>query len=167
MTQKPKDLHTISFLVANKPGVLVRIALSFARRAFNIDSLVVSPTVNPKYSRMTVTAQGNPETLDQIIKQAAKLVDVIHAGEHTSVDSIEKEMALVKIKYQPKMKAALMKLLKRYHAHAIDTSGKAIIIEQTGSTSDLDSLEEELKKFGVIEMVRTGKVVMARGPKTT
>ena len=168
MTQpKPKNLHTISFLVANKPGVLVRIALGFARRAFNIDSLVVSPTVNPKYSRMTITAQGNPEALDQIIKQAAKLVDVIHAGEHTLADSIEKEMALVKIKYQSKMKAALTKLLKRYHAHAIDSTNKTLIIEQTGSTTELDSLEEELKKFGIIELVRTGKVVLARGQETT
>ncbi len=168
MTQpKPKDLHTISFLVANKPGVLVRIALAFARRGFNIDSLVVSPTVNPKFSRMTITAQGNPETLDQIIKQTAKLIDVIHAGEHTMVDSIEKEMALVKIKYRPQIKSALEKLLKRYHAHLIDSSSNTRIIEQTGSTTELDQMEEELKKFGVIEMVRTGKLVMVRGHEAT
>jgi len=168
MTQpKPKDLHTISLLVANKPGVLVRIAMVFARRGFNIDALVVSPTVNPKFSRMTITAQGSLETLDQIIKQAEKLIDVIHVSEHTPSDSIEKEMALLKIKYKPQMKSALEKLLKRYHAHAIDKSGKALVIEQTGSTGELDSLEEELKKFGIIEMVRTGKVVMARGHEST
>jgi len=82
--------HTISVLVANKPGVLVRIALVFARRGYNIDSLVVSPTVNPKYSRMTLTARGSLETLDQIIKNAGKLVDVIHCGEHDMDHSVEK-----------------------------------------------------------------------------
>lgn len=162
-----KDLHTISLLVANKPGVLVRIALVFARRAFNIESLVVSPTVDANFSRMTITAKGNPETLEQIIKQAAKLVDVLQAGEHTLSDSIEKEMALFKIRYKPQSKATLEKLLKRFHAHLIDTSDSAVIVEQTGSTSELDELEGELKKFGMVEMVRTGKVVMARGKETT
>jgi acetolactate synthase-1/3 small subunit len=75
--------HTISILVANKPGVLVRIAQVFARRGFNIDSLVVSPSKEGAFSRITITAKGDPETLDQIIKQASKLVDVLHATDHT------------------------------------------------------------------------------------
>lgn len=162
-----KDLHTISLLVANKPGVLVRIALVFARRGFNIDSLVVSPTVDPKFSRMTITAQGNPATLDQIVKQTGKLVDVIHASEHTLADAIEKEMALLKIHCQPAQKAHLEKLLTVFHAHIIDKSDDAWVIEQTGSTAELDNLEEELKKFGLIEMVRTGKLVMTRGKEST
>ena len=80
------DVHTISLFVANKPGVLVRCAQVFARRGFNIDALVVSPSANPKYSRMTITLSGDPATLDQIIKQTAKLVDVIHCSEHTRKD---------------------------------------------------------------------------------
>ena len=169
MMKKPKetDLHTISLLVANKPGVLVRIALVFARRAFNIESLVVSPTVDPRFSRMTITAKGNPAALEQIIKQAGKLIDVIHVGEHTREDAIEKEMALVKVRFKPQTKATLYKLLKRFHAHAIDATNSTFIVEQTGSTAELDELEEELKKYGVIEMVRTGKVVMARGKEPT
>ena len=162
-----KDVHTISFLVANKPGVLVRIALVFARRGFNIDSLVVSPTVNPLYSRMTITAQGNPAALDQIKKQASKLVDVLHVGEHTAVDSLEKEMALLKVRYKPANKVSLLKLLKLFHAHAIDTTESTLIVEQTGSSAELDALEEELRKFGIVELVRTGKVVMARGSEPT
>ena len=162
-----KDIHTISMLVANKPGVLVRIALVFARRGYNIDSLVVSPTVDPKFSRLTIAAQGNPETLEQIVKQTTKLVDVIHATEHTPADAIEKEMALLKIRLKSSSKAALEKLLKRFHAHLVNLSDNAAIIEQTGSTAELDQLEEELKKFGIIEMVRTGKLVMARGKEST
>ncbi|MFA5088500.1 MAG: acetolactate synthase small subunit, partial [Candidatus Omnitrophota bacterium] len=81
-TISPKrNLHTISLLVANKPGVLVRIALTFARRGYNIDSLVVSPSVNERFSRMTITAQGDIDILDQIIKQANKLVDVVQVSE--------------------------------------------------------------------------------------
>ena len=82
--EKP-PLHTISVLVANKPGVLVRIALVFARRGYNINSLVVSPTINPKFSRMTITAKGDLETLEQIIKNVNKLVDVIHCEEHPAI----------------------------------------------------------------------------------
>ena len=162
-----KDLHTISLLVANKPGVLVRIALVFARRGFNLESLVVSSTVDPRFSRMTITAKGNPETLDQIIKQASKLVDVLQAGEHTKAESIEKEMALLKIRYTLQLKSSIEKLLHRFHAHLIDATDNTVIIEQTGSSDELDELEEELKKYSIIEMVRTGKIAMVRGKEST
>ena len=165
--EKKKNAHTISFLVANKPGVLVRIALVFARRAFNIDSLVVSPTVNPRFSRMTITAQGDPATLEQIIKQSAKLIDVVHVGEHRMDESIEKELALYKIHSKPSLKDELGSLLKKFHAHALDTTDDALIIEQTGSTAELDELESHLKKFQLLEMVRTGKVVLAKGKEET
>ena len=162
-----KDMHTISILVANKPGVLVRVALVFARRAYNIDSLVVSPTVNPHYSRMTITAQGNPEALEQIIKQASKLIDVLHASEHTYENKVEKELALYKVHANPAARAAIIKLLKKFHAHIDDSSEGALIIEQTGTTAQLDELEELLKKYGIVEMVRTGKILMMKGKAET
>lgn len=154
-------------LVANKPGVLVRCAQVFARRAFNIDALVVSPSVNPKFSRMTITASGNPETLDQIIKQTAKLIDVIHCGEHTRTDAIDREYMMIKVKCAgASQKAAIQKVIK-YRAHIIDQTAGAVILGQVGTTEELDSLEEELKKFGIIEMVRSGKLVMAKGKEPT
>jgi acetolactate synthase-1/3 small subunit len=165
--KKKADIHTISILVANKPGVLVRCAQVFARRGFNIDSLVVSVTTNPKFSRMTITAQGDPGTLDQIIKQTAKLIDVIHVAEHTGVDAITKEFALVKIKFTPAKKAGLVNLLKKFKA-SISYQDKTIaIIEQAGTTDELDLLEAELKKYSILEMVRSGKLVMAKGKETT
>ncbi len=164
---KRKDIHTISLLVANKPGVLVRVALVFSRRAFNIDSLVVSSTNDPRFSRMTITAQGDPATLDQIIKQSSKLIDVIHVGEHKHEDSIEHELALAKIRYKAANKAAISKLLKQFQARVLETTENTMIIEQSGSTDDLDKLEELLKKFGIIELVRTGKLVMAKGKEQT
>lgn len=162
-----KDIHTVSMLVANKPGVLVRCAQVFARRGFNIDALVVSASVNPKFSRMTITATGDPGTLEQIVKQTAKLIDVIHCSEHTRTDSIDREYALIKVKSgSPAQKAAIRKLLKT-RAHVLDESNGATIIGQTGTTEELDSLEEVLKKFGIIEMVRSGKLVMAQGKEPT
>jgi len=165
--QNTDPSHTISVLVANKPGVLVRIALVFARRGYNIDSLVVSPTVNPKYSRMTITARGNLETLDQIIKNAGKLVDVIHCGEHDMAHSVEKELSLVKLKASPAVKAFVTKAARKFHVKIDDSSEKYYIIEQTGTTAQLNEFETMAKKYGVVEMVRTGKILMARGKKQT
>ena len=162
-----KDVHTISMLVANKPGVLVRIAHVFARRAYNIDSLVVSPSVNPKFSRMTITASGDPETLEQIIKQTGKLIDMIHVSEHTGEDTIDSELALLKVKYTSASKPAIQKFAKKYQARIVDDTDNTFIIEQVGSTESLDALETILKKYGIIEMVRTGKVVMAKGRSET
>ncbi len=164
---KKKDTHTISMLVANKPGVLVRVALVFARRAYNIDALVVSPAVNPRYSRMTITAKGDPDTLDQIIKQASKLIDMIHAEEHSDVDATHRELALLKLKATAANKSAVAKLAKKFHARIINESKDAIIVEQTGTTEDLDAFEALLKKCGIIEMVRSGKLVMAKGKEET
>src|SRR3989344_923219 len=131
-TNKKNNIHTVSMLVANKPGVLVRCAQVFARRGFNIDALVVSASVNPKFSRMTITATGDPGTLEQIVKQTSKLIDVIHCSEHTRTDSIDREYALIKVKSgSPAQKAAIRKLVKT-RAHTLNESTGAIIIGQTG-----------------------------------
>src|SRR4051812_25185900 len=93
--------HSISLLVNNRPGVLIRISLVFARRGYNIDSLVVSPTHNGKFARMNIVASGEPKTLEQIIHQLNKLVDVIHAKDHTGETVVEKELALIKVRCVP------------------------------------------------------------------
>jgi len=159
-------MHTISLLVANKPGVLVRCAQVFARRGYNIDSLVVSASVNPKFSRMTITAIGDPGTLDQIIKQCAKLIDVLNVVEHTKMDAVSRELALLKVKCTARTKANLKKMVK-YKAHIVEETDKSLIIGQYGTTEELDSLEEEVRKLGIIEMVRSGKLVMAKGAEPT
>jgi acetolactate synthase-1/3 small subunit len=166
-TTKRNDIHTISMLVANKPGVLVRVALVFARRGYNIDALAVSPAFNPRYSRMTITAQGDPATLDQIIKQASKLIDVIHAEEHNDKDAIHRELALLKLKSTQTNKAIIIKLAKKFHAHIVDEGKETLIIQQNGTTEELDEFESLLKKYGVLEMVRSGKLVMAKGKEAT
>ena len=165
--QKKKDIHTISTLVANKPGVLVRVAQVFARRGYNIDALAVSPAVDPNYSRMTITAQGDPDTLDQIIKQANKLIDVIHAEEHSTIDAVHREMALVKVKVTETQRQVLSKWAKKYKAHLAHEAKDILIIAQIGTTEELDELEGFLAKYGITEMVRSGKLVMAKGSEAT
>ena len=162
-----KNIHTISFLVANKPGVLVRIAQVFARRGYNIDSLVVCASFDPNYSRMTITAQGDPQTLEQIIKQSAKLVDVLHVGEHTGSGAVEREYALLKVKATPSTKATILKFCKKFQTHVVDTTGHYLIISQGGTTEELDAFEALIKKYGILEMIRSGKLVMAKGQTTT
>ncbi len=166
MTTSTIPTHTISVLVANKPGVLVRIALVFARRGYNIDSLVVSPTINPKFSRMTITAKGDLETLDQIIKNVSKLIDVIHCGEHDITHSIEKELALLKVKATPSVKTFISKYTRKFRIKVDDTSEGFYVIEQTGTTSELNEFEAVMKKY-TVEMVRTGKVLIAKGKEKT
>ncbi len=166
MTKK-KNTHTISVKVANKPGVLVRCAQVFAKRGYNIDSLVVSPGVNPKYSRMTITAQGDPQTLEQIIKQTDKLIDVLHTSEHTDNNTVTKEFALVKVKTKSANQSTITKLSKKFKASIVDRTENTFIIEQVGTTVQLDEFEELLKKYGIIEVVRSGKLVMAKGKEPT
>ncbi len=160
-------IHTISLLVSNKPGVLVRVASVFARRAYNIESLVVSPSFDPRFSRMTITAKGDPVTLDQIIKQTDKLIDVIHSSEHKETDTLHRELALFKIKNAPANRAVVAKLAKQFGAAVIDMDRNTIVIQQVGTTDQLDKFELLLRKYHIIEMVRSGKLVVVKGAQKT
>ena len=164
---KPNNTHILSILVANKPGVLVRVALTFARRAYNIDSLVVSATHNPKFSRMTVTAKGDPAILEQMIKQLNKLIDVIHASEHNTAMSVDRELSLLKVKASGAAKAALTKQVRKHHAKVIDATNGYLVIAQMGTTDELNALETAVSKYGLVDMVRSGKLLMSKGKETT
>ncbi len=161
------NIHTISLLVANKPGVLMRITLVFSRRGYNIESLVVSPALDGKFSRMTITAQGNPAILDQIIKQCAKLIDVIHAEEHIGNNSVEKELALIKIETTSDKRTDILQLIEHFKGQTVDFNDNDLIVQVTGTTEKLDAMINMLKKYGIIELVRTGKVLMLRGREET
>ena len=161
-------LHTMSVLVRNQPGVLVRVALVFARRGFNIESLVVSADpVNAEFSRMTITCSGDPETLEQIIKQVAKLVDVVHAIDHTGQSVVETEIALIKIKAGLHQRTEILQLAEHYKAKVVDCSASSLILRVTGASEKLDSFVTLLRPFGVVELVRSGKILMTRGPEIT
>ena len=167
MKKLSKNIHTISILVANKPGVLVRVSLVFARRGYNIDALVVSPAVNERFSRMTITAEGDPTILEQIIKQVSKLIDVVHVGEHTDENAFHSELALFKVKSSKVNKSIIAKLVKKFNARFFEETEKVSVIEYKGSSDQVDEFEKVLKNYGIIEMVRSGKIVMAKGNEST
>jgi acetolactate synthase-1/3 small subunit len=161
-------LHTISVLVRNQPGVLVRVSLVFARRGYNIESLVVSPDpVSADFSRMTITCSGDPDTLEQIIKQITKLVDVVRAIDHTGQAVVETEIALVKIKASLHERNVILQTAEHYKAKVVDCSATSLILRVTGASEKLDSFITLLRPFGVVELVRSGKILMTRGPEAT
>jgi acetolactate synthase-1/3 small subunit len=168
MTQKnPVSQHTLSVYVANKPGVLSRIAQTFARRGYNIESLVVSSGRDENFSRMTIGVSGDPDMLDQIIKQLMKLIDVVHCIDHTFDDSVVKELGLVKMLCSPQERSEALQIAEHFGCKTVDLTKTSMILMITGSSEKIDALMEVLSKFEVIELVRTGKVVMARGGSTT
>jgi acetolactate synthase-1/3 small subunit len=159
--------HTLSVYVANKPGVLSRIAQTFARRGYNIESLVVSSGRDENFSRMTIGVSGDPDMLDQIIKQLMKLIDVVHCIDHTFDDSVVKELGLVKMLCSPQERSEALQIAEHFGCKTVDLTKTSMILMITGSSEKIDALMEVLSKFEVIELVRTGKVVMARGGSTT
>jgi acetolactate synthase-1/3 small subunit len=161
------SLHTISLLVRNKPGVLVRVALVFSRRGYNIESLVVSPGHKPGFSRMTITCSGDPETLEQIIKQQAKLIDVVHASDHTGDDVIDQELALVKVRVPLDQRTGLLQVAESYRGKVVDYGSESVIIRVSGTSDKLDAFIGLVGQWDVAEVVRSGKLIMARGNAET
>jgi acetolactate synthase-1/3 small subunit len=160
-------VHTLSVYVANKPGVLARVAQVFARRAYNIESLVVSPAMDGSFSRMTIGLSGSPEGLDQIIRQLCKLVDVLHCEDHTEDSSVVRELALVKIRCAVPQRGEALQIVEHFGCKTVDLTDTSMIIMATGDSEKLDAFVSMIKKFSVIELVRTGKVLMARGDVVT
>lgn len=162
-TPGPLAIHTLSVYVANNPGVLARIAQCFSRRGFNIESLVVSPAMDGKFSRMTIGASGNPEGLEQIIKQVSKLIDVLRCVDHTGDNAVIKELAMIKLAVGPVERGELLQIGEHFGCKNLDMTETSMILMFTGNTEKIDTAMRMLKKFKIIEMVRTGKIVMSRG----
>lgn len=159
--------HNLSIYVANRPGALVRIAQAFSRRGFNIESLVVSPGATGDFSRMTITASGDTAGLEQIIMQCSKLVDVLACREHSDEEVVARELALVKVATDGTHRAEVLQIADHFRAKTVDLADKSIVLEATGSSEKLDAMVDLLRKFKIIELVRTGKVIMARGERET
>ena len=164
---EPLPIHTISVFVNNKPGVLVRVALVFSRRAFNIESLVVSPAAEGRFSRMTITCSGQRRDLEQVVKQLAKLVDVVHAIDHTADQAYEVEIALIKLECGLDERNQILQIAEHYKARVVDFGPEALILQAHGSSEKLDALTSLLRPFQLVELVRSGKLLMARGRRTT
>ncbi|MBN1836819.1 MAG: acetolactate synthase small subunit [Spirochaetales bacterium] len=159
--------HTISLYVHNKPGVLNRTALVFARRGLNIDSIVASPGHDPSFTHMNIVATGDERTLGQILKQLNKLVDVVHAVEHTGEGAIERELAMIKLGCPADRRTEVMEIVQTFKGRILDLTEHTLTVQVTGTSEKLDAFERLVNKFGVLEMVRTGKVLITRGEEIT
>jgi len=155
--------HILSVLVENKPGVLTRIAGLFARRGFNIDTLSVGPTEDPAISRMTITLDGANHPIDQVTKQLHKLVNVIKIRDLEPEDTIEREMALFKVSADGQTRGEIMQLTDIFRGRIVDVSNRTATIEVTGTHDKIEAFEQMIRPFGLVEMVRTGEIAIARG----
>ncbi len=159
--------HAISLYVANKPGVLIRIALVFARRGYNIDSLVVYGAHDPAFSQINIEATGDEKTLDQILKQLNKLVDVVHARDNTVEDVITREFALMKVACLPEKRAEILQVAHAFESESIDLTDRTVTIQVSGDSKKIDSVHKVFSTYGIVEMVRSGKIIIARGERPT
>lgn len=166
LVKQPK-IHTISVFVNNNAGVLMRITQVFARRGYNIDSLVVSRGRDSRFSRMTIGISGDPSGLEQIILQVSKLIDVIHCIEHTSTNSVVKELLLVKFIASKQERTEALQIIDHYGGKTIDLTPNSMIAMINGDSEKIDAAVSMFSQFEIIETIRTGKIVMARGEQVT
>jgi acetolactate synthase-1/3 small subunit len=156
-------MHTLSVLVEDKPGVLDRVASLFRRRAFNIESLTVGHTDTPGVSRMTIVVDGDRYNVDRMTYYLYKLVNVIYVEDLTNAPMVSRDLAMIKVSAAPERRAEILNMVGVFRAHVVDVTPKSLIVEITGDGDKIDSFVEVLKPMGIIEMVRTGAVAMARG----
>lgn len=154
--------HTISVLVENKFGALTRIAGLFSGRGFNIDSLNVAPTQDPSKSHMTIVTVGDDSTVDQIVKQLNKLVDVLEVRDFRDGEYIDRELVLIKVQTGRENRAEVAQLAELFRAKIVDVQPANVTIELTGGESKIEKFLGLMKDFGVIDLTRTGKVALPR-----
>ena len=160
------EKHTIAVMVENKFGVLSRVAGLFSARGYNIESLSVGETLDPTVSRMTLVVRGDTFIIEQVIKQLHKLIDVIKVTDLSEENHVEREMLLVRVNAEPAARAEILRIGDIFRAKVVDVTPTTYTLEVTGEESKIEAIIELLRPFGIQELVRTGKVAIARGPKT-
>jgi len=157
----------ISVLVENKPGVLHTISNLFRRRNFNIESITVGPTEQADIARMTITVNEDEKTIDQIVKQVAKQIDVLRVGELEEGNFVMRELSLIKVKVESsKERSDIINFAEVFRGRIIDVSTDSLIIEITGTPDKIDAFLNLMKNFGIIEIARTGITALSRGVKS-
>ena len=155
----------LAVLVEDKPGVLTRVAGLFSRRGFNIDSIAVGEANEPGLSRMTITVNEDSATLEQVVKQLNKLVNVIKISNITEDPSVSRELMLLKVKAEPETRGEIQQVVETFRGKTVDVSLDSMIIEVTGDDEKLEAMKLLLQHYGIQEIVRTGKIAMVRGSK--
>lgn len=158
--------HTIAVLVKDYPGILAKVASLFTRRGFNIESLAVGHTEETGISRMTIVVEGDERVLEQITKQLNKLIDVIKVRDLQFQNSVERELALIKVNTNSlPIRSEIIQMVDIFRAKIIDVNNQIMTIETTGTEDKVNALIELLRPFGLKEVVRTGKIALSRGSK--
>jgi acetolactate synthase-1/3 small subunit len=155
--------HTLSVLVENKPGVLARVSGLFSSRGYNIESLTVGETEDASVSRMTIVVSGQDDVVEQITKQLVKLVDVIRVIDLTGQSFVDRELCLIKVKAVSAARDEIFQIVNIFRAKIVDVTPKSLTVETTGALEKNNAFIELLNPFGIIELVRTGDVAIARG----
>ena len=154
--------HTISIVVENKFGVLTRIAGLFSGRGYNIDTLNVAPTQDPETSRMTIVTRGDDATLQQIVRQLNKLVNVLEVQDFHESDCIDRELVLLKVKVDSQTRSEVMQITDIFRAKIVDVQPQSLAIEVTGSESKVEKFIKLMTTFGILSLARTGKLALPR-----
>ena len=163
MTDGTLSKHTITALVEDKPGVPNRISSMFRRRGFNITSLAVGASENPGLSRMTFAVEGDDAVVEQVTKHLHKLIDVIRVSDISDQNVVSRELALVRVRANVQTRSEIMQIVDIFRANIVDVAPESLIIEVTGDEDKVDSLQDLLRSFGVLEVMRTGTIGMSRG----
>lgn len=159
------EKHTITMMVDNEPGVLSRVVGLFSGRGFNIDSLCVAETMDPKVSRITIVTQANQQVMEQIEKQLRKLINVIKLRDMTDDRAVRREMALICVHARPENRDEILRLVNLFRAKVIDVGTQYYTIEATGDAQKIEALLSHLKPMGIKKIARTGTVALYREPK--
>jgi acetolactate synthase-1/3 small subunit len=154
--------HILSVLVENKFGVLSRISGLFSRRGYNIYSLAVSPTEDPRYSRMTVVVDGDSAPIEQVTKQLNKLIPVIKISELAPADAVERELMLVTVKANGEFRSQVTELASIFEAKILDVGYDAMTLMVAGAPEKLDAMTELLAPYDIVELQRTGRIALAK-----
>ncbi|HJX69763.1 MAG TPA: acetolactate synthase small subunit [Dehalococcoidia bacterium] len=155
--------HTLVALVANRPGVLNRVASLFRRRGFNIDSIAVGHTEKEGVSRMTIVVNGDSATVEQVRKQLDKVIEVIKVSDITHESIVDRELALIKVKTTPQTRSEVIQIVDIFRANIVNVATDSLIVEVTGDEDKINSLLNLLHGFGIKEIARTGRLAMTRG----
>jgi len=157
------EQHTLSVLVEDKPGVLARVASTLARRAFNIHSLAVGPTAEPGMSKMTVVV--NAPELEQVKKQLHKLINVVKITELDQHFAIEREIMLVRINAAPGRRGEILEVASIFKAQAVDVAANSLTFQVTGRPAKVNDFLDLIRPYGIIDLVKSGRIAIAREPK--
>ena len=155
--------HTITALVQDKPGVLNRVSSMFRRRGFNIASLAVGHSEEPNLSRMTFVVEGDGTVVEQVTKHLHKLIDVIKVSDISNENIVSRELALIRVKSNVQSRSEIMQIVDIFRANIVDVAPDSLIVEVTGDKDKIDSLQDLLRSFGVLEVMRTGTIAINRG----